>query len=227
MIQYILCDVEGTTTSISFVHDKLFPYARKHLRDFVLENQSDEAVQRCVEMTKETVREEEGREIDLNGAIDQLIAWTDADRKHPALKELQGLIWRNGYESGGFQGHIYEDVVPAMECWRRGGKMMGIYSSGSVEAQKLLFGYSDQGDLNGYFAHNFDTRVGHKRERPSYLRIAEQVGLRPEEILFLSDVVEELDAAQAAGMRTTQLVRPGTPPGDRHPTAVDFHHVEI
>jgi enolase-phosphatase E1 len=225
-MQFILTDIEGTTTDINFVHKVLFPYAAENLPAFVHANASDPAVSEALEQTKKTLLEENLPAESVDDLIKGLLTWIEADRKHPALKNLQGLIWKEGYQSGGFKGHVYQDVVPALERWKQAGYGLGIYSSGSVAAQKLLFGNSEYGDLNGFFTYNFDTAVGHKREVGSYQNIATQLGLPPGEILFLSDIQEELDAAQAAGMQCLQLLRLGTLPSMRHPGVGSFSEIE-
>lgn len=218
-------DIEGTTTSIDFVHQVLFPYASAHLRAFVTAHQADPRVAQALEAVKEAVRQEQAREIDTPQAIDQLLAWIAEDRKFPALKALQGYLWREGYERGQYKGHVYPDVLPALLHWQQQGTPMGIYSSGSVAAQQLLFQYSDHGDLRPFFSAYFDTGVGHKREESSYRAISATLGLPTAHILFLSDVAEELDAALAAGCQAIQLLRPGTLPSGRHLGAADFSEV--
>lgn len=224
-MQFILTDIEGTTTDINFVHKILFPYAFENLPNFVRANLQNPAVVTALDQTRQTLLEEGLPAESTEDLINGLLSWITADRKHPALKQLQGLIWKVGYDSGGFKGHVYPDVVPALERWKQQGIPMGIYSSGSVGAQKLLFGHSEYGDLNGFFSENFDTAVGHKREVASYQNIASQLGLPPAEILFLSDIEEELDAAEAAGMQCLQLLRPGTIPSMRHAGVGSFAEI--
>lgn len=226
MIQFVLMDIVGTTTSISFVHEILFPYASKHLANFIQKNAQDPLVQKELEAVKATVLAESDQAIDNQAAIEQLKAWIKADRKHTALKSLQGYLWKQGYEQAEYRGHIYDDVVPVLQTWQAKGIQMGIYSSGSVAAQKLLFGYSDKGDLRPYLSAYFDTKVGHKREVESYLRIRKELNIPVNEILFLSDVAEELDAAKVAGFQVCQLVRPGTEATERHPGVVSFADLE-
>lgn len=224
MIKYILTDIEGTTTSVSFVFDTLFPYFLKHI-DEVTSNLDDEKVRVQIEAVKATVLEEEQRNISDKEAIDFLAHWCKTDRKHPALKALQGIIWKTGYLNGQLKGHLYPEVAGMLKSWKEKGYQLGIYSSGSVPAQKLLFGYSEAGDLTALFSDYFDTAVGHKRETIAYLNIKTALGLAASEILFLSDITEELDAAREAGMQTIQLVRLGTTAGTEHPTATDFEIV--
>lgn len=224
-MQFILTDIEGTTTDINFVHKILFPYSTEKLPGFVTAHLNDSDVAAALAQTQATLQGEGLPAESTEDLIQGLLSWIEADRKHPALKTLQGLIWKEGYVRGGFKGHIYPDVVPALERWKQQGLRMGIYSSGSVAAQKLLFGYSTYGDLNGFFEANFDTAVGHKREVGSYQNIATQLGIPPAEILFLSDIEEELDAAKAAGMQCLQLLRPGTIPSMRHAGVGSFGEI--
>lgn len=227
MIKYILTDIEGTTTDILFVHKTLFPYSYQKLPDFVRTHADELAVAEYILETQQTLLEEKDEDADLEQVIEALLDWIREDRKHPALKKLQGMIWREGYESNAFKGHVYSDVVPQLENWRMQGTRIGIYSSGSVEAQKLLFGCSEYGDLTYLFNHYFDTGVGHKKEVQSYQNIAKIVKILPEEILFLSDVEAELDAAKEAGMQSIQLVREGTQPSKNHVTARDFLEIKF
>jgi enolase-phosphatase E1 len=220
----ILTDIEGTTTSVSFVFDVLFPYAREHLAGFVRAHAAEPAVREQLD----AVSAETGRELTLDEAIEQLIGWIDADRKVTPLKALQGMIWAAGYRDGGFTGHLYPDAAAKLRAWHDAGIDLYVYSSGSVQAQQLLFGHSDAGDLTALFKGWFDTRVGGKREADSYRAIAAQIGRPAAEILFLSDIVEELDAASEAGMRTCRLVRDGEPAATaRHPEVADFDAVRL
>lgn len=227
MVRVVLMDVEGTTTSISFVQEVLFPYSRRNLARFVAEHRDRPEVAVQLEKARRTVLEETGVDPGEEGVANLLLRWIAEDRKHPALKALQGMIWKHGYTSGAYTAHLYQDVKPCWEDWKSRGLTMAIYSSGSVQAQQLLFRHTRFGDLTGLLSQYFDTNSGPKREAQSYLIIAGALGLEPERVLFLSDVVEELDAAAAAGMRTTQLVRPGTTAGSRHPIAANFLQVRL
>ncbi len=223
-VSAIVTDIEGTTSSIDFVHEVLFPYARKHLPAFVREAAADEAVEKLLDDARAEAGEEDA---DVERVIDILLSWIDEDRKATPLKSLQGRIWQHGYASGAFTGHVYDDAVRNLRKWRDAGIDLYVYSSGSVTAQKLLFGYSDAGDLTPLFCGYFDTKVGHKRESGSYSRIAESIAVPVADILFLSDVVEELDAAATAGMRTCQLVRNDTVTTGTHRIAHDFYGVML
>ena len=221
-VKAIVTDIEGTTSSIDFVHQVLFPYASKHLPDFVRNNQADPEVIPILD----SVRTEAGEAgADIERVIGILLQWIADDRKVTALKALQGLIWKHGYESGDFTGHMYDDAVTNLRAWAAANIDLYVYSSGSVGAQKLLFGYSDAGDLTPLFRGYFDTNIGHKRQADSYRNILKDIGMPAAEILFLSDVAEELDAAAAAGMQTFQLVRDQKVVPGSHRIAHDFDRI--
>lgn len=215
----ILTDIEGTTGSISFVKDVLFPYARAALPGFVRDNADDPQVRALLD----EAGKELGAPCDDQVIVEALQGWIDQDRKHPVLKELQGMIWQAGYRDGDFTAHVYPDVAPALRDWHAAGHRLAVYSSGSVPAQKLFFGHSDAGDLLPLFDAFFDTRIGHKREAASYRRISEELDVAAAGIVFLSDVVEELDAAREAGMRTVLLDRREDYPEPREDAAANGH----
>ena len=215
----ILTDIEGTTGSISFVRDVLFPYARAALPGFV-RARGDEAKVRAL---LDQVATEHGAMCDDSMIVETLQGWIDQDRKHTVLKALQGMIWEDGYRDGDFTAHIYPDVAPALQAWHAAGHALAVYSSGSVPAQKLFFGHSDAGDLLPLFDHFFDTEVGHKRDADSYRLIADRLGRSPGDIVFLSDVIAELDAARKAGMRTVLLDRREDYPEPRRGEAANGH----
>ena len=203
MPRAILTDIEGTTSSISFVKDVLFPYARRALPGFVAEHRDDPEVRRWLDV----VATEHGSICSDDVIVETLQGWIEQDRKHTALKALQGMIWQAGYEDADFTAHIYPDAAPALREWHASGLPLYVYSSGSVPAQKLFFGHSDAGNLTPLISGWFDTEVGGKREAASYARIAANIGLPPPDLLFLSDVVEELDAARDAGLQTVLVDR--------------------
>jgi enolase-phosphatase E1 len=224
-IRAIVTDIEGTTSSISFVKDVLFPYARKRLPAYVETHGDKPEVQHWLhEAAKEAGLIEASRQ----EVIELLLRWIDEDRKSTALKALQGMIWKDGYEEGEYRAHMYPEVAARLHAWRGEGLHLYVYSSGSVPAQKLFFRYSESGDLSPLFAGYFDTETGPKREAESYRRIVEAIGERPEHVLFLSDVVEELDAAAAAGLKTAWLLRPPLelPAQPRHPAYVSFDAIQ-
>jgi len=223
-IKAIVTDIEGTTSSLSFVKDVLFPYARAHMRTFIQQHAEEPKVAALIE----DVRQETGEALSLEGVIGTLEQWIDTDKKITPLKALQGMLWETGYQQGDFKGHIYPDAKQQLEQWHQHGIKLFVYSSGSVHAQKLLFGYTEYGDLNYLFSGYFDTRIGAKVERDSYQHITEAITIPANEILFLSDVQVELDAAKAAGMQTTWLVRDGTIDSRApHPQVKDFSAIEI
>lgn len=223
MIRAIVTDIEGTTSSISFVKEVLFPYARERMEDFVCNHLDDMAVRQALDDVDNAV----GRLLNVDEAIAQLIAWIDEDRKITPLKNLQGMIWEAGYREGDFHGHVYPDAVEGLRRWQAAGIDLYVYSSGSVQAQKLLFGHTEAGDLTPLFNGYFDTRIGAKVQADSYRRIADQIGVPAAETLFLSDLVEELDAAAEAGMQTVRLVREGEPGPGKHPVARHFGEIEV
>lgn len=216
-IAAVVADIEGTTTAIAFVHRVLFPFADARLDAFLDRHAADPEVAAALA--------EAAADPDAGGDVRAALhRWIVMDRKFGPLKTLQGLIWAEGYRAGALHSHLYDDVAPALAAWRAAGLHLAVYSSGSVAAQKLLFGHTAHGDLTPLFGAFFDTATGAKREAASYARIAAALGLPPGKILFLSDVEAELDAAAAAGLATCQLVRPedGTKASERHPVAADF-----
>jgi enolase-phosphatase E1 len=215
----ILTDIEGTTSSISFVRDVLFPYARAKLPAFVREHGNEPEVRRWLD----AVAVENGGLCQDAMIVETLQGWIDEDRKHTALKALQGMVWEAGYRDGDFVAPLYPDVAPMLRRWHQSGHRLAVYSSGSVPAQKLLFSHTDAGDLAALFDGFFDTEVGGKRDAGSYRAIAEALGALPRDVLFLSDVVAELDAAREAGMRTVLLDRREDYPEPRVGDAANGH----
>jgi enolase-phosphatase E1 len=214
-----LLDVEGTTSPISLVTEQLFPYARKHLKSFVLDHVDEAAVRADLALLVEERAEEQDAGAppvepewdvadDAEPGIAYLLWLMDRDRKSTALKSLQGKIWKAGFEAGKLVGTVFADVPEALARWSRIAKV-AIYSSGSVEAQQLLFRHSSAGDLTPYLSGYFDTRVGTKGAADSYRAIAAAMNVATSEILFVSDVVRELDAAHEAGCATRLSVREG------------------
>ena len=199
----IVSDIEGTTTSVSFVYDVLFPYARDHIKDFITEHRHDSRVNDAIKEIEQLA----GTSLSDNEVVQQLHNWMDNDEKITPLKTIQGMIWTDGYTRGGFKGHVYADVPDCMKRWHELGIPLYIYSSGSIQAQKLLFTFSDFGDLSPYIAGYFDTTTGNKKETESYTKIANAISQTPGEILFLSDVIAELDAAASAGFQTCLVDR--------------------
>lgn len=225
-IRALITDIEGTTTDIAFVHKVLFPYARAELPSFL--RAQAEQPQVAAELRAAAALAERP-DATLEELIDQLIRWIDEDRKATPLKNLQGQIWKAGYENGDFRGHVYPDAHQGLSRWHGEGARLGVYSSGSIPAQKLLFGYSDFGDMRPLFQAWFDTTTGPKREVASYRSITRELNLPPADILFLSDVTAELDAAREAGLQTIHLVRDESITRTDHEAVASFDdiHLEI
>ena len=222
MIRAILTDIEGTTTSISFVHDVLVPYSRGRLPAWLPLHVAEPAVATQIA----AVRTQAGVTA-MADVIATLLDWIDSDRKATPLKALQGMLWDEGYSDGALRSHVYDDVAPALQSWRAAGLRLAVYSSGSIQAQRLLFGHTTAGNLTPLFEAFFDTTTGAKRSSASYDAIAAALRLHPSELCFLSDIAEELDAAAGAGMATTWLVRDGRlDAGARHRQVRTFTEVE-
>lgn len=220
----VITDIEGTTTDINFVHKVLFPYARARMADFIEQHHSEAAVRQQLQATAEA----SGLDAhDLKALATTLIQWIDQDRKIGPLKALQGMIWKTGYEAGDFRGHVYADAHTGLQRWHRAGIALYVYSSGSVAAQQLLFGHSDFGDLRPWFNGYFDTAIGGKRETDSYRNIVSALQQPAESLVFLSDVVEELDAASEAGMQCAQLIRSPDMRSGAHPQITSFDEIII
>ena len=221
-IKAILTDIEGTTSAVSFVFEVLFPYAAKHLPEFVRQN----AERADVAEQLQAVRQDSGEPAaDVERVIEILLSWIAEDRKATPLKALQGMVWEQGYQAGQLKGHVYPDAVEALQRWHQQGYQLFVYSSGSIQAQRLIFGCSEAGDLSPLFSGYFDTTSGPKREAQSYQTITQAIGCLPEQILFLSDIVQELDAAQEAGMATCGLVREGGELAG-HPNVSSFAQID-
>lgn len=241
----LLLDVEGTTTPVEFVYRVLFPYARAHAAAYLRREGESAACRAAIAQLREERAKESGVVQDAGSGVAQgagsgvaqdfspaeilpyVFALMDRDKKSPGLKALQGLIWQDGYKSGELRGQVYLDVAPAFGRWRARGRDIYIYSSGSVLAQQLLFGSTDAGDLTRFLKGYFDTGVGSKTSPDSYRAISERVHIAPSEMLFVSDVVQELDAARTSGMRTALCVRSGDSPSgrDSHPVIRSFDEI--
>lgn len=211
-ISTILTDIEGTTTPIAFVHEVLFPYARARLAEFCAAHRDEPDVAAALKAARELAGHPE---FDLTATVALLTRWIDEDRKAGPLKTLQGLIWRTGYEAGLLKGEVYDDAARYLRRWQARGLRLYVYSSGSEEAQKLIFGHSDKGDLATLFSGFFDTRVGAKLEARSYAAIADAIGVAAEEILFLSDHAGEIAAAREAWMEVARIDRALVPEASR------------
>jgi enolase-phosphatase E1 len=221
-----LIDIEGTVGSIAFVRDVLFPYAEAHMDEYVAKNVDDQDLQSILH----EAAFEAGCDVhDMTCILSAFHRWAAEDRKVTPLKQLQGRIWVEGFEKSGIRGHLYADAVDALRRFHDAGVNLYIYSSGSVAAQKLLFGHSVAGDLLPLFSGFFDTTIGEKREQGSYARILNEIGSDPGGVIFFSDNVYELDAARLAGLQTVQLARPedNVQPVGTHPAIATFADVEV
>ncbi len=235
----VLLDIEGTTTPVEFVYETLFPFARQHVREFIEPRLDSPLVRADVEALHEERRAdlEKGivpptwREDSTASLVESVVSYVhwlmDQDRKSRALKSLQGKIWEGGYRSGQLRGQVYADVPPALDRWKKQGKGIYIFSSGSVLAQKLIFAHTTEGDLTPYLDGYFDTTTGAKVSAASYQSIAEKIDAPAAEVLFVSDVTAELDAAKVAGMMTALCVRPGSrePEQPAHPVVRTFDEI--
>jgi len=219
MIKALLTDIEGTITRISFVKEVLFPYAAAQLPTFVRANQQHTIVAEQIDAVKTLINQPNA---DIDTVINTLLEWIAADKKITPLKQLQGLIWQTGYENGDFTGHLYPDAYQFLQTQQQAGQQLYVYSSGSVKAQQLIFQYSDFGDIRPLFTDYFDTKVGVKQESAAYQNIISQLPFVATEVLFLSDVVAELDAAKNAGLKTLHLIRDGQENSADHNYINDF-----
>lgn len=230
----VLLDIEGTTTPIAFVHQVLFPYARARVREYLMQHANDAGVRSDLALLRaELALESPQPDLPPWNPADELasaeayVYWLmDRDRKSTGLKSLQGRIWEAGYRGGELKGkgEVYPDVRPALARWQDEGKTIAIFSSGSIQAQRNLFANTTAGDLSPFLSGYFDTTTGPKRDAASYRRIAAALARAPQDVLFVSDVVAELDAARAAGMRTALCIRENLP-GDAsstHPRVRSF-----
>ena len=203
-VDAVVLDIEGTTTPIAFATDLLYPYARERLPDFVREHRDEREVAAILDEAREA-----GNVWNDEAVVVRMCHWMERDQKVTPLKDLQGLIWEQGYHGGELVTRLYRDVAPVLRSWHARGLRLYIYSSGSVHAQRLIYGHTVAGDLTPLLSGYFDTRAGPKQGVGSYRRIAESIGVPPRRILFLSDVREELDAAREAGWRTVWIMREG------------------
>ena len=238
-IQAVLLDIEGTTTSIDFVYHTLFPYARRHVAEFVERHYGTEDLRLNLDQLHrewETDARQnsecpawraESRQAEIESVIAYVHWLMDHDRKSTPLKWLQGKIWESGYQSGELRGHVYPDVPAAFARWQKKGKTISIFSSGSVLAQRLLFAHTTAGDLTPFIRAYFDTTTGAKAEPESYKKIADSLAVTPSAILFLSDSLTELNAARSAGMKTALSTRPEKPPTGPHSHRVIRSFAEV
>lgn len=233
-VKIILTDIEGTTSSISFVKDVLFPYAAEKLPVFLHQHHDNATVQQYIQATVELAKQE-GNELttdNLDSIIECLQQWIRDDKKATPLKALQGMIWKHGYEQGDYQAHMYPDATAQLKQWHNNGMPLYVYSSGSVQAQKLFYQYSQDGDLLPLFRGHFDTTFGGKRDEQSYRNILADLqkshDIAAGNVLFLSDIEQELDAAYDAGLQTCWLIREGDfPATTNHPAVNSFNSIQL
>ncbi|MBI3269081.1 MAG: acireductone synthase [Planctomycetes bacterium] len=230
----LLLDVEGTTSSLAYVSEVLFPYARRELVPFLHAHWEEEDVASA----REALARDAGaasfeawfgragaREPAIERIRAEVLRLMALDAKATGLKQLQGLIWREGFVGGALRAHVFPDVPPALAAWRTAGLDVRIFSSGSRTAQRLFFAHTEAGDLTPFLRGHYDTTLGPKRSPASYSSIARDMRRAPAALLFLSDVVAELDAARDAGLATGLVLRPGNPPvpaGHGHAEIADF-----
>ena len=224
MIKAIVTDIEGTTSSISFVKEVLFPYAARQLPAFLETHWDKPEVQAQLRAAEQESGQSLGSPATANALFQQ---WISEDRKATPLKALQGMIWKAGYQNGDYTAHLYPDTAAALRAWKQQGLDLYVYSSGSIAAQQLFFGYSDAGDLTALLCGYFDTTSGHKQEVDSYRPIQQAIGLPAEQLLFLSDIEAELDAAAEAGFQTIRLDREGSQGESRHRVVSSFEEIAL
>jgi len=233
MIKIILTDIEGTISSLTFVRDVLFPYARNNIARYLESHASDSIVAEVINQVKNIIRSDRKKEnsaaeeITLTGVINTMIGWIDEDKKITPLKTLQGLIWEEGFKKEVFKAHIYSDALQKLQLWKKQGLPLYVYSSGSIFAQKLFFTYNEAGDILSLFSGHFDTTIGAKKDAGSYQKIAFSLNTMPENILFFSDIREELDAALATGMKTAWIIRDGALADSPHKCFSDFDDIDL
>ncbi len=223
-VNSVLLDIEGTTSSIRFVYEEMFPYVRRHLEAYLENHWEEEALNRALDLMARDLsfpdRHRWLESLDSMSArkriIQQTLSWMDHDAKLTGLKALQGLIWEEAFVGGHLRAHVYDDVPEALRSWNEAGLDLRVYSSGSVHAQRLFFSHTIYGDLLSFFQGHYDTAVGNKRDVDSYRRIAQDVAVDASKIVFISDVCAELDAARKAGLKTVLCRRPGNADPGRH-----------
>ncbi len=223
-IRALVVDTAGTTTCLSFIEEVLFPYSSEKLADFLHENQHNVLVENCISDVKEMALEPEA---DLERVVAILRLWIAEDRKATPLKTLQGLIWKQGYAENAFTGHIYPDFIDAIRQYSQNGIRIYSFSSGSVDAQKMLFSHSDGGDLTPLFSGHFDTRTGSKTYKQAYLNILNTVSLTPKQVLFISDRIEELKAADDAGLNVVYMKRSAEQADSNYKTVGSFNELKL
>ena len=223
-IRALVVDTAGTTTDLAFIEEVLFPYSSDKLAEFLTANQDNVLVDNCISDVKEMALEPDA---DLQRIVEILKQWIAEDRKATPLKTLQGLIWKQGYDENAFTGHIYPDFIDALNQYKQNGIRIYSFSSGSVDAQKLLFSHSDGGDLTPLFHGHFDTRTGNKTYKQAYLNILNTISLSPKQVLFVSDRLEELKAADDAGLNVVYMKRTEDQADLNYKTISTFNELKI
>ena len=228
MNQHLLLDIEGTTCPVSFISKILFPFAKRELSSYLIQNEHNGNQSQTIQKAKKEWAEDQSvKSVQLKKQVDlQQISEMDAltqylehliviDKKSTALKDIQGEIWELGYSNGELKAELFPETVECLQQWHQQGITLSVYSSGSIHAQKLLYRYTSEGNLEMLFSHWFDTHTGPKKASQSYTRIANQLNSSPKNIWFVSDNGDECDAARTAGMKTLFSLRDGNP--DRDP----------
>ncbi|TKB46228.1 acireductone synthase [Ferrimonas sediminicola] len=223
-IQAVIVDTAGTTTDYDFIKKVLFSYSAKEMARFIEENQEQVVVSHCIDDVKELAGEPDA---DLARVVEILLQWIAEDQKATPLKTIQGMIWRQGYRQGDLEGHIYPDALESLKSLKAQGKRIYSFSSSSTEAQELLFQHSQFGDLRNLFHGHFDTHMGQKVEPQAYRNIINTISMWPNLILFVSDRLEELNAAKAAGLKTCQIVRSEGIRQGKHPVIQEFSQLNL
>jgi enolase-phosphatase E1 len=223
VIRHILTDIEGTTTSIAFVKVTLFEHARRALPAFVAAHGGEPRVRAELDAARALLGDPAATD---SAVVEALLGWIDEDRKATPLKALQGMIWEEGYQEGAYRAHLYPDVPPLLRRWRERGLLLSVFSSGSIHAQRLLFAHTEAGDLTPLFDRYFDTTTGPKTEAASYAAIAAALSAEPREVLFLSDVAAELDAALTAGLCPVGVAREGARIDGGYPVVRSFDEID-
>ena len=225
MIRYILIDTVGTISSNDFMLKVLMPYAKENLADYIYNHIHSSYLWQYLADAKNTITIEDGVEPTNGELIDTLIYWIDTERQHPSIQFLQTEIWKKGYATGQYRGHIYEDVPTTLKQWQKAGIRTGIYTSNSLESIQLMFSHTRYGNLNPYVSDCFDQEVGEKFDAYTYQKIERILGIPSKEILFLSSNETALNIAKMSGLKTLQLLRPGVPPTYKHQRVRDFSQI--
>ena len=241
MISHILLDIEGTTCPVSFVTETLFPYAKSELKSFLDRHRNDPLINQLIDnadnewiqdnsedstrLRRHSEKEQQVKHLKIESYLQLLI---ETDKKSTTLKDIQGKIWKEGYTTGRITSELFEDAEENLKRWHKQGYRLSVYSSGSVEAQHLLYKYTNKGDIKNLFSYWFDTHIGNKKETSSYTKIASVMGCKPQNILFISDNSDECDAARRAGLGTLYSMRDGNPQQEprNHPVIRHLEEVE-